>query len=103
MREEPTPLERLKRKLTIENLWLYIIASLINNGPTYAYDIKRRINDEFKIKPATITVYTVIYKLERENLLERMSDGTYRVTEKGMQAYRDAVNFIRSILDKLPG
>lgn len=98
---EPQPLERLRRKLTIENLWIYVISSILKHGPTYAYDIKKRIIQDYGIKPATITVYTVIYRLEREGILEKNPDSTYTVTKKGLDAYKRAIQLLRDTLEKL--
>jgi len=83
-------LERLRRKLTVENLWMYVIAVLAEK-PTYPYDVRRRIEERFSFKPATITVYTVMYRMEREGLIAKRSDGTYEVTEKGLATLREAI------------
>jgi len=95
-------LERLKRKITIENLWLYIINILLEK-PTYAYDVKRRIVEKFGFRPATITVYTVMYKMVREGLLEKDEDGIYRVTKQGMKAYEEGLRFLEEIVTMLSG
>ena len=94
-------IERLYKKLTIENLWIYIIATLIKWGPTYGYDIKRRLNHNYNIKPATITVYTVLYRMEREGLIKRSENGLYNITEKGLEAYKAGIKLIEDTLTKL--
>jgi len=101
LKGEPAPLQRLRKKLTIENLWLYIISTLKRNGPTYAYDIRRRLDREYGIKPATITVYTVIYRLQRMGLIEKRPDGTYEATELGLETLRRGLSLLRDILEKL--
>ncbi len=98
--EEPV-LDRLKRKLTIENLWIYVIAAILRHGPQYAYTIKKILQEEYGIKPATITVYTVIYRMEKQGLLERLDDNTYRVTERGVEAYSKGIAIIRETLERL--
>ncbi|MCE4602449.1 MAG: PadR family transcriptional regulator [Desulfurococcales archaeon] len=98
---EPQPLERLRRKLTIENLWLYVVSAILKHGPTYAYDVKKKIVQEYNIKPATITVYTVIYRLEKEGILEKNPDATYKVTQKGVEAYRNAIQLLKDVIEKL--
>jgi len=95
-------LERLKRKITIENLWLYIINILLEK-PTYAYDVKKRIVERFGFRPATITVYTVMYKMVREGLLEKDENGVYRVTEQGRRAYEEALKLLEEIVMMLSG
>jgi Fe2+ or Zn2+ uptake regulation protein len=91
-------LVRLKRKVTIENLWMYIIRILEKYGPLKAYEIKKKLAEEYGLKPATITVYIVVYKMRREKLLETVEVGgetLYKPSEKGLIALREA----KSILD----
>ena len=90
-------LERLKRKLTVETLWIYIVNVLLEE-PTYPYDVRRRIQRKFGFTPSTITTYTVIYRMEREGLLVKSGEGVYKVTEEGEKAYREALGFMRRIL-----
>ena len=52
-------LERLKEKLTKENLWLYIL-TLLKGGPLYAYEIRSKISKSFSFEPAMITIYVVL-------------------------------------------
>jgi len=94
--------ERLRRKITIENLWLYVINILLEK-PTYAYDVKKRIVEKFGFQPATITVYTVMYKMTREGLLEKDENGTYRVTEQGKRAYEEGLKILEETVTMLSG
>ena len=100
MTAKPSPLKRLEKKLTIEVLWLYVIAVLLER-PTYGYDVRRRITEEFGFKPATVTTYTVIYRLEREGLIEKLPDDTYRVTEYGVKLYEEGVRLLGRIHEML--
>ncbi|MEM2136566.1 MAG: PadR family transcriptional regulator [Candidatus Methanomethylicia archaeon] len=91
--------ERLVRKLTKENLWLYVI-SVLRGGPMYGYAIKKAIVEKFGFKPPTITVYAVIYKMVMEGLIEKFIDGGttyYRLTGKGLTLFERARDFIRSL------
>lgn len=97
----PPPLKRLERKLTVEVLWLYIVAVLLAHGPTYGYDVRRRIWEDYGFKPATVTTYTVLYRLEKEGILEKDERGVYRVTEKGVELYRDALSMLQGIVERL--
>ena len=97
-------LERLRKKITIDNLWLYIVKVLIDHGPARAYDVKKLIREKFGFKPATITVYTVIYRMTSEGLLEKVyadGDTLYKPSEKGIEAFNEALKTIETILDKL--
>lgn len=82
--------ERLVKKLTKENLWMYILR-ILSEGPTYAYEIKKELRERFRISPATITVYVVLYKMRREGLIKvkagrplgRPDRVYYEMTKKG--------------------
>ncbi len=89
------PLTRLKRKMTIENLWIYVLACL-SDGPTYAYDIKKRISRCFGFTPSTITLYSVVYRLRKEGLIRESRNGckTYELTGSGKKALEEAVKFM---------
>jgi len=91
--------ERLVKKLTKENLWLYII-SVLRSQPMYGYAIKKAISEKFNFTPSTITVYAVIYRMVREGLLEKFSSGGtsyYKVTDKGVKVFEKAREFIRKM------
>lgn len=102
---EPRALVRLRKKLTVENLWLYTICILkAENRPLKAYDIKVKLRDFFDIDPPAVTVYTVLYRMVRDGLLERHSEGgeaVYRPTERGLEAYRRGIVLIEEVLSKL--
>lgn len=105
MSSRPRALERLERKLTVENLWIYIIKILVDEGkPLRAYDLKVRLRDKFGINPPAITVYTVIYRMARDGLVHRKREGDetcYIPTELGIESYKKALLFIESMLSKL--
>ncbi len=94
---------RLERKMTTENLWLYIV-SILKDNPTYAYNIRVRIAEKYGFKPPTMTVYTVLYRLIREGLIEPVDYNgmkVYRVTEKGLAIYEQAVKYLQEVVNKL--
>ncbi len=101
----PKPFKRLVKKLTIENLWLYVLKYMITkNEPVKAYEVVRYIRNTLPYKPATVTVYTVIYRLSHEGLIEQIKRGgetLYRISDKGRSTFTNAINFIRYILDLL--
>jgi len=99
---ETDAVKRLKRKLTIETLWIYVIAVLKKHGALHGYGVKKRIKEEFYFNPATITTYTVLYRMEREGLIEKAESNTYKVTEKGIKEYEKAKQFIKNTLEALP-
>ncbi len=94
---------RLERKMTTENLWLYIL-SILKEKPTYAYNIRVRIAEKYGFKPPTMTVYTVLYRLIREGLIEPVDYNgmkVYRVTDKGLAIYEQAVKYLQEVVNKL--
>lgn len=95
--------ERLVRKLTRENLWLYILRMLLER-PDYPLGLKRRFREKFIFEPAGITFYTVLYRLKNEGLVTSRSEGGrtfYLCTEKGAEALRMAVAYLESTSEKL--
>ncbi|WP_042667651.1 PadR family transcriptional regulator [Desulfurococcus amylolyticus] len=96
---------RLVKKLTVENLWLYIVKILMEEGrPLRAYDIKVRLREKFSIDPPAVTVYTVVYRMSRDGLLSRRQENgetLYSVTERGINAFKNALVLIEEILSKL--
>lgn len=96
---------RLVKKLTVENLWLYIVKILMEEGrPLRAYDIKVRLREKFSIDPPAVTVYTVVYRMSRDGLLSRRQENgetLYSVTERGITAFKNALVLIEEILSKL--
>jgi len=101
----PRAYNRLVRKLTVENLWLYIVKVLLDEKkPLKAYDVKVRLRERFDMDPPAVTVYTVIYRMSRDGLLSRREEGgeaVYVVTERGVDAFRKAILFLEEVLSKL--
>lgn len=108
MRE--TPIERLRRKLTIENLWLYIL-TLLKDGPKYPYEIPELMEKRFGWRPARVTGYIVMKRLEMDGYIRivrrRSSQGRvrnyYELTEKGREALREAESLLRGLVTSLFG
>ena len=100
---------RLVRKLTVENLWLYVL-SLLKSGPLYGYEISRKIKENFGFKPGRVTCYMVLYKLQAEGLIAskkvRASGGEssrkyYVLTKKGERALEAAKEYLRGLSERL--
>jgi DNA-binding PadR family transcriptional regulator len=95
--------ERLVRKLTKENLWLYILKMLLEK-PDYPLGLKRRFREKFGFEPAGITFYTVLYRLKGEGLVTSSNEQgrtTYRCTQRGKDALEMAVVYLESTSQKL--
>ncbi len=93
-------INRLLKNLTVRTLWIYVLAALKSN-PTYPYQIKKAIVENFNFNPPTVTLYTVIYKLERDGLIVRNSDGTYKVTDLGLKALEEASQLLRELSQRI--
>ncbi len=100
---------RLTRKLTIENLWLYVL-SLLKKKPMYGYEIREKIEKQFGFKPGKVTCYMVLYKLESEGLIAsrkivESSSGPQRkyyvLTSKGEKALQKAKAFLKRLYQEL--
>ena len=97
-------LRRLMRKITIETLWLYIARILHDSEPMKAYDVKKKLQEVFNINPPTITVYTVIYRMSKEGLLDTIKiegEVLYKLSDRGRNEFYEALEFIKKLVDKL--
>lgn len=101
--------DRLRTKLTKENLWLYILRMLMEH-PMYAYEISKNLKDRFGFSTATITVYVVLYKMLFEGLIKikqeehftgRPDRKYYEITEKGTKSLKMGIEFIEKTIKKL--
>jgi PadR family transcriptional regulator PadR len=95
--------ERLVRKLTKENLWLYILKMLMEK-PDYPLGLKKRFGEKFGFEPAGITFYTVLYRLRGEGLVTSKNEQgrtTYACTQKGEETLKMAVSYLEATSQKL--
>ena len=100
---------RLVIKLTKENLWLYILKMLMER-PMYAYEISKNMNERFGFSTATVTVYVVLYKMQREGFIQieqeksvtgRPDRKYYEITEKGRETFLKGKKFLEEVVRKL--
>ncbi len=61
------PAERLRKSLTVDNLWQYILKSL--KKPMYAYEITRVLKP---LDVNMVTVYAVLYRLEGAGYVKKI-------------------------------
>ncbi len=103
------PIERLRRKITKEVLWLYILR-LLRERPMYAYELKQKIKETFGFEPATVSSYVVLYKLEKdgyvtaewqEQEMGKPSRKYYKLTDDGERLLEEGIKFMEDILEKL--
>lgn len=97
-------LKRLVRKFTVETLWLYIARVLLDSEPLKAYEIKKKLQEVFNITPPTVTVYTVVYRMYREGLLDTSrSNGEvlYTLSDRGRKELYEAMRFLEELVKRL--
>jgi len=101
--------ERLVKKLTIENLWMYVLSSL-KSGPKYGYEIRKFIIDTYGFTPGRVTAYVVLYKLMKEEciiLKEEKKDSHgpprkyYEITGKVSIVLKKGEKFLINIVNKI--
>ncbi len=94
------PVERLWKKLRLDNLWVWILKLLLEENK-YAYELRQEIKERFKFEPATVTSYAVLYRLERQGYVSEASRSKtpnrkyYEITDLG----REAFNFAQRVLN----
>lgn len=102
---------RLVRKLTKENLWIYIL-SLLRDGPLYGYGLERMIEERFGFRPSRVTCYVVLYRLRKDGYVtvsqtvpsqEGPPRRYYQITDKGMQLLERAREFLEGLHSRLFG
>jgi DNA-binding PadR family transcriptional regulator len=65
---------------------IIILKHLKNNYPTSGYDVIKLLHHKFHMLPSPGTVYSILYSLERQNLIEGdASHGKrlYKLTDQG--------------------
>lgn len=101
---ETRPIKRLRRHLTIENLWLYILSIIKRDGECYAYTLPERIEKDFYFRPSRVMVYIVLHMLEGEGLIsgeQKERRKYYKLTEKGKGTLAEARKYFRLLSETL--
>ncbi len=104
------PLNRLKEKLTKENMWLYVLA-LLKERPRYPYEIADKIEKRFGWRPARVTAYIVLRSLRSKGyvkMVKKRGDlgkmrNYFEITKKGEDSFERGLEFIRETYQKLSG
>ena len=101
------PLKRLVRTTTKENLWLYIL-TLLKRKPLYAYEIRKRVKEEFDFEIGNVTAYLVLYSLERKSFVStkwkiagKRQRKYYYITKKGEKTLEEGVSYLKCLTKKL--
>ena len=79
----------------IKNFMDIIIMTELRNGPLSGYDVISYIHNKFNLLVSSGTVYSLLYSLERNGLVEGAWDErkrTYKLTEKGQKTIETILN-----------
>jgi len=96
-------IKRLKRGITTENVWFYILLALQRHGKVHAYRLRKLISKEFGFKPGIITVYRAAYSLENGGLINSNREGVrkyYIIGPKGTLCLMEAKKILRDLSSK---
>ena len=92
---------RLKRKLGVELLWIYLL-SMLKGKPSHAYVLRKQIEKKFGFLPGNVSVYVVLYKLQDRGFVRAKKDGNrsvYSITVKGKELLKEAKKELQNTLD----
>ena len=79
----------------IKNFMDIIIMAELRNGSLSGYDVISYIHNKFNLLVSSGTVYSLLYSLERNGLVEGAWDErkrTYKLTEKGQKTIETILN-----------
>jgi PadR family transcriptional regulator PadR len=101
---------RLKKKTTAEMLWPYFL-KLLKERPMYGYELQQETQKRFGWKPATVTSYVVLYRLQRNGYVTmewkeqrgKPARKYYKITKKGEELLRDGIKYLKDFYSRLSG
>ncbi len=79
----------------IKNFMDIIIMTELRNGPLSGYDVISYIHNKFNLLISSGTIYSLLYSLERNGLVEGVWDERkriYKLTEKGQKTIETILN-----------
>ena len=102
VKEEKSEARIIKKmhERVIKNFMDTIIMAELQNGPKSGYDVISFIHNKFGFLASSGTVYSLLYLLERNNLVEGVwieRKRVYKLTEKGEKTITTILNSQESI------
>ena len=97
------PIERLKKKLGVETLWLFILAEL-RQKEKYPYALTNIIREKYGFNPGKVLPYTVLKTLEGEGYVKSYFDEKrryYKITEEGKKLFKEGLKYIEDTIRKM--
>ena len=98
--EKSREIDRLKRKLGIELLWIYLL-SMLKKKSSHAYVLRKEVESKFGFLPGNVSVYVVLYKLEKHNFVKVKKEGNrsiYHITPSGKDLLKIAKKELENTL-----
>jgi len=97
------PIERLKEKVFKENLWIFLF-KLLEEKDEYAYELRKKIRENFGFWTGKVTGYKVLYLVEKRGYVTSYMSGRkkyYTLTAEGKEQLEKARNFFEKIKNTL--
>lgn len=97
------PIERLKRKIERENLWLFVL-SILKKQKKCGTELRESVEKKFGFLAGNVTAYKVLYLLEKGKYVESKKHGKfvlYKLTQKGKNELNKAKKILRNYASKL--
>ena len=82
----------LDRRIIQNFMDIIILKYLKNNHPVSGYDVIKYLHKKFHMLPSSGTVYSLLYSLERKNLIKgnmNQRKRVYKLTDQGEKLLRD--------------
>jgi DNA-binding PadR family transcriptional regulator len=102
-------MRRLISRTTKENLWLYVLSLLVERD-YFAYELRGAIKERYGVEMASVTAYVLLYKLQRDGLVERSEERKegrrptrkyYRITDTGLKTLEQARGYLELLAKTL--
>ena len=99
---------RMKKKTTSEMIWPYFLR-LLKERTMYGYELRQETEKRFGWKPPTVTAYVVLYSLQRKGYVTiewkeqrgKPARKYYKITKKGEEMLKEAVNYFKDVYTQL--
>jgi len=94
--EKSPEIIRLRSKLGVELLWVYVL-TLLKKEPSHAYVLRKKIESEFSFTPGNVSAYVVLYKLKSRGYVTSKKNAdkkVYTITAKGKALLKEAQKVI---------
>lgn len=104
---ESKTIHTLDRRIIKNFMDIIVLKQLKNNHPMSGYDIIKFLHRRFQILPSPGTVYSLLYKLERKDLIEGcMNQGkrVYELTNQGEKRLKELTiikNYIQTVVSTI--